>query len=293
MKEPLKKKNEIEELLMDAELKSVWDSSANYSYPEANENDAAWNKMLQTMQTEKPLKVSWIKRNMWLTAAAASVALILGVTAIIKSGDEKISLSPQIAETTGNAQLKTITLDDGSVVYMNSNSSLVVKAGFGQTNRDIELVGEARFEVAKNPNLPFTVSAGKTKTAVLGTGFTISAYKNENVKIAVFHGKVSFGSTQNQLILTRGNLAAFDVNNNNLHHVDGDTSDLAISSDLIFKRASLAEVALQVKHRYGKTLKFDAVQSEKLFTGRFVQGTTAEEIASALSDALQISVTVE
>ncbi|WP_346318033.1 FecR domain-containing protein [Chitinophaga sp. YIM B06452] len=73
----------------------------------------------------------------------------------------------------------TITLPDGSRVWLNASSSLRYPAVFSNSNRVVELKGEAYFEVAKQAGQPFVVKVDEMEVKVLGTHFNIMAYDDE------------------------------------------------------------------------------------------------------------------
>ncbi|WP_343307059.1 FecR domain-containing protein [Chitinophaga niabensis] len=74
----------------------------------------------------------------------------------------------------------SVTLPDGSKVWLNSASSLRFPTAFTGLERKVELTGEAYFEVAKNAKQPFKVTLeDKTTIEVLGTHFNVNAYKDE------------------------------------------------------------------------------------------------------------------
>ncbi|SIO04228.1 FecR family protein [Chitinophaga niabensis] len=72
-----------------------------------------------------------------------------------------------------------IVLPDKSKVWLNATSSLRYPTAFHDSVREVELSGEAYFEVAKNKSMPFIVKAGETKVEVVGTHFNIMAYPDE------------------------------------------------------------------------------------------------------------------
>jgi len=72
-----------------------------------------------------------------------------------------------------------IVLPDKSKVWLNATSSLRYPTAFNDSVREVELIGEAYFEVAKNKSMPFIVKAGETKVEVLGTHFNVMAYPDE------------------------------------------------------------------------------------------------------------------
>lgn len=83
--------------------------------------------------------------------------------------------------TTNPGMITSIDLPDGSKVWLNSESKLIRPSKFTGKTREVRIMGEAYFQVAKNPNKKFIVSSGENiKVEVLGTKFNIEAYENDN-----------------------------------------------------------------------------------------------------------------
>jgi ferric-dicitrate binding protein FerR (iron transport regulator) len=141
---------------------------------------------------------------------AASLLLVLGLGYLLihhLSGD----VSPVYLErSTGERQKARITLQDGSVVYLNTNSAIRFPEEFDQNSRKVVLEGEAFFEVMSEKERPFLVESNGIVTRVLGTSFNIkSAAANVEVmvktgKVAVFHESVN---DEQQLVLSPSQLA--------------------------------------------------------------------------------------
>ncbi|GAC1591523.1 MAG: hypothetical protein NVS3B19_12650 [Ginsengibacter sp.] len=95
-----------------------------------------------------------------------------------------------------------IELSDGSQVWLNAASSLHFPTAFTGKERKVEIIGEAYFEVAKNKDKPFIVTANGAEVQVLGTHFNVMAYNDEAaLKTTLLEGSVKFvnGSTSNIL----------------------------------------------------------------------------------------------
>lgn len=89
-------------------------------------------------------------------------------------------------------QKSMIVLSDGTKVWLNAGSQLIFPAVFTNKTRKVTLMGEAFFDVAKNPERPFIVSASDVSVQVLGTRFDISAYPEDKVIQTVLEeGKVN------------------------------------------------------------------------------------------------------
>jgi len=89
----------------------------------------------------------------------------------------------------------SVTLQDGTVVMLNSGSTLSYPASFsGKDKREVYLQGEAFFEVAKNPERPFFVKTNTIYTQVYGTVFNVSAYAEDGVaEVVLVEGSVGVG----------------------------------------------------------------------------------------------------
>src|SRR5690606_18205210 len=70
-----------------------------------------------------------------------------------------------------------ITLPDGTMVWLNSETKLIFPTRFVGKERKVKLIGEAYFEVAKNINQPFIVESRGMEVLVTGTEFNVSAYE--------------------------------------------------------------------------------------------------------------------
>ncbi|HEX2629484.1 MAG TPA: FecR domain-containing protein, partial [Chitinophagaceae bacterium] len=85
----------------------------------------------------------------------------------------------------------TITLSDGTKVWLNTASSLRYFASNTGKERRVEVSGEAYFEVAKDKDRPFIVKKGEASVTVLGTHFNINAYDdNDDIRITLLEGSV-------------------------------------------------------------------------------------------------------
>jgi len=95
----------------------------------------------------------------------------------------------EMTNTTLKAQL--ITLNDGTTVNLQPNSSIVFPEKFGDHNRKVYLRGEGFFKVKRDTTKPFYVYAGNLVTEVLGTSFTVKSYDAANTsEVIVVSGKV-------------------------------------------------------------------------------------------------------
>jgi ferric-dicitrate binding protein FerR (iron transport regulator) len=99
----------------------------------------------------------------------------------------------------------SITLSDGTKVWLNSSSSLRFPTAFTTSQRKVELTGEGYFEVAKNPARPFKVQVNEMEVQVLGTHFNIMAYQDEAMtKTTLLEGSVRINKNNTSTLLKHG-----------------------------------------------------------------------------------------
>ncbi|WPP50774.1 FecR family protein [Catalinimonas niigatensis] len=131
-----------------------------------------------------------------LLKTVASLLLIIGLG--IGSYVAYLNMpAPEIVwleKTTQRGQKATITLTDGTRVYMNVDSKLSFPEHFAPDKREVILEGEAFFDVAKNPKRPFIIRSGELTTTVLGTSFNVKAFKDEPLNVTVVSGRVKVNS---------------------------------------------------------------------------------------------------
>lgn len=127
---------------------------------------------------------------------AASVILVcsVGILLYLRKDDAAAWLTPVklVEKRVGKGQMILMKLEDGSRIWLNSDSKLTYPQHFDGKKREISLEGEAYFEVAHYDNKPFIIQSGDVKTVVLGTSFNIKAYPgNRKVEVTVVSGKVA------------------------------------------------------------------------------------------------------
>ena len=105
----------------------------------------------------------------------------------------------------------TLTLSDGTKVWLNSQSKIRYPVIFNDITREVYLEGEAYFEVAKDPQHPFHVNARNgVNIEVLGTSFNVRSYTDENaIETVLEEGSVRMSQGKDAVILSPGNKAVY------------------------------------------------------------------------------------
>ncbi|MEM1134756.1 MAG: FecR domain-containing protein, partial [Bacteroidota bacterium] len=179
-----------------------------------------------------------------------------------------------------------LTLKDGTRVKLNSESSLSFPESFSDEFRQVSLVGEAFFEVAKDSTKPFVITTGDITTTVLGTAFNIKAYPDEKeIKVAVAEGKVRVDASQappNTLIASE--MVTFNKDQKEIKKSDFD--EIVVfgwrENTLYFKDASFNEIKTTLERWYGiDFIVEEGLSIQEEFNGKFVN-----ESLEAVLDAL-------
>ncbi|MEG2574301.1 MAG: FecR family protein, partial [Bacteroides sp.] len=127
-----------------------------------------------------PVATKQRKKRMYLyTSVAAAVAILIFAFIInFPTMNQAEQLSQTIRIPAG--QRAQMVLPDGSIVWLNSQTTLTYDADFGKTKRNVTLDGEAYFEVAHNKEIPFYVQTEDIKIQVTGTKFDVCSYKGSH-----------------------------------------------------------------------------------------------------------------
>lgn len=157
-------------------LKEYWEKDKG----EYEANTAMFKKVIEKIKIAPPRKIS---RGAWYSAAAAVLLTIGAVywlyrSSTISHNKETIALR-WLQKTTHPTKKEILTLSDGTVVTLNSATTIKYPDHFGDSTREVYLEGEAYFDVGKDPLHPFIVHADKMNIRVLGTAFNVKSYRNE------------------------------------------------------------------------------------------------------------------
>lgn len=162
-----------------------------------------------------------------------------------------------ITKQSPNGVKTQVRLPDGTMVWLNSGSKLTYPSLFSEDSRNVELTGEAFFDVTENKAKPFVVQTPYFTTTVLGTSFSVRAFENYDPKVSLIEGKVKvskFGIDQilkpnQQVVLKDGEMvvSSFD-------HIEEIGWKDGI---LFFNDQNIQGVFDKIEKWYGVTVDFD------------------------------------
>lgn len=238
-------------------LKILEESRAWFKEPGAK--DLAWSKIESRIAESESVITTASGYSRFYYYAAASLVFFLSVLGFWfnpfkpdPAGGEYVYFH------NSRGKRSKIVLSDSSIVYLNAESSIRFLKHFKENVREIELSGEAFFDVQHDEERPFVVSSGAVKTTVLGTSFNIRAFgQDRRVAVTVQTGKVgvSMASAGGQKFLQyllpgqqlNINTATGDYTFNSL-----DPSNASAWKDkkLVFDNDSFDEIAQSLRRWY-------------------------------------------
>ena len=224
-------------------------------------------RRLVNEKIKKDMRRVWFKRASTIAASILVPVLIISTVYFYKEMDHYKQIPNIVSVNKG--QRAGITLPDGTIVHLNSESKLTYTPDFNGKLREVVLEGEAFFEVTPNKEKPFDVE-------VLGTSFNVSVYNDENiVETALMEGKVKLtmqGCPSKPVYLTPSQKFIYSRSDRQgtISIMEGDTELAWKQGILAFNAEPLEEVFRKIERWYGVTMHYD---KESLvndnFTGQF------------------------
>lgn len=193
----------------------------------------------------------------------------------------------------------SLTLSDGTVVFLNADSRLRYPVKFDRTSRVVELEGEGYFQVARDEQAPFTVKTSKMQVRVLGTEFNVSAYAEDSViQTTLVQGIVQVTSESNskQVILQPGEQAELNREDGALHVSQVDVSSTIAWKDgrLCFQEKSLGEIMRIVARWYDvEVVYLDEEVKSYLFGCNFNRHVMVESLLKIFEATGTIDIRVD
>ena len=203
------------------------------------------------------------KRYLWRrwVAVAATITVAFSLYWLWPVTHQDIKSSPITQLTVSSNQKKQVILPDGSQVWINSNSVLSYPQSFKGKLREVNLSGEAYFDIKHDINKPFIVRTGKVVTTVLGTAFNIKEDKSlHTIVVTVTRGKVKVANGPDQLAILKPNQQViFNIPDNKAIQAETD-SQKAIAwqqTDLLFEDITFEQAAFKLEQRFKVKISFE------------------------------------
>ena len=200
----------------DSISRSIWEDGTimSHNLPDEGQKEKMKNNLLNRINAEedfmRSVRVNRKREFLHAFSLAASILVVAMSVVFLILGDRQIHEYEVVAE---RGQKSSVTLPDGSHVWLNSASRITYTSDFNKKNRNITLEGEAYFDVAKNKKIPFVVNASEMSITAVGTEFNVRNYSDEDeVCTTLVEGKVIASTLGCDISLTYGQEAVLNRN---------------------------------------------------------------------------------
>lgn len=187
----------------------------------------------------------------------------------------------------------TVVLPDGSKVWLNADSELSYPSTFSDNQRDVQLKGEAFFDISHDKRRPFTVNTLRAMIQVLGTKFNVQAYPNELFwNATVEDGRVNVFNDTKSVILNKGDQATINLKG----LIERTPSSTANSSwrdgNFHFSGTDINTIARQVERWYNIPVEVDPRLKKLEFYGIIPRQESANQLFEILQETHTIKTTI-
>lgn len=275
---------------LENELADLWNTNAETNPAKDVDWTRVYGKLQQRIDDHEIdyLSVASVekkKKRVWYFAAAAASIICIIFSWWFAS---QHSSAPAVAKVAPKAPVyQIINLPDGTVVTLNNGSKLDYPIAFKGDSREVYLVGEAYFDVARDSKKPFYVHTGTYSVKVLGTAFNVKAYPGDKaIAVTVEKGKVQVQKSNTSKPL--GVLSPGDQLTVNKQSVQATMEKVDVrqvlewkDEILVFEDINFGEASMIIGNYFGVELKF---KNEELRNRRF----TADFRKNNLDDVLDI-----
>ena len=154
------------------------------------------SKMMEPSLTLTKGKLSLKAIAFYRVAAAIILLSVLSYTILEFTPHSSVKEFTTVQSISSTDAIKKVILSDSSIVWLKGNSSILYPEKFNGNERNVKLIGEALFEVTRDPGHPFIIQCGGLMAKVLGTSFNIKSIET-HIEVLVLTGKVALSSKGN------------------------------------------------------------------------------------------------
>lgn len=215
-----------------------------------------------------------------------------------QAGNEKGKLLYNTVEIPRGSEYELV-LADGTKVHLNAMSSLKFPVQFTGKTREVELSGEAYFDVTKDAKHPFVVNVSGTRVEVLGTSFNVKAYEeNEEVVTTLVEGRVkvqSSGFKAESMLLDPGQQAIVDEKTGDMDMCEVDVALFTSWREgvFLFKDQRMEDIMIELARWYDlKVFYKNPLAKEYRFGGHFNRSSEIDSIMEMFELTRKVKVKV-
>ncbi len=216
-----------------------------------------------------------------------------GAVNVMKTEDGQIvyrGTSKEIAYNTlynpRGSKVISLRLNDGSIVWLNSQSSIRYPVAFLGDERQVEITGEAYFEVAKKLTKKFIVASNGLNIEVLGTHFNVNSYNdNKNIKVTLLEGSVKIIKGVGTCILKPGQQAQVAKEIQVLNGANIESVMAWKNGFFSFSGTSVEELMNILGRWYNVEIVFNKSIPNRQFGGQIAKSANLSQVVKVLNES--------
>src|SRR6187401_2320869 len=245
------------------------------------------NKAVLTLSNRSDINLESVSNGTIVTEGGTKISKLNDGQLVYNILEEKPTQVLYNSVTTPRGGQYQLLLSDGSKVLLNSASSIRFPVSFAGDTRRVEVSGEAYFEVAKNPSMPFKVDvAGKNEIEVLGTHFNINSYEDGgSITTSLLEGRVKVTSlkTGESKLITPGQQAQLNTNGQiTIHEADLNKVMAWKNRYFNFDRADTRMVMQFVSRWYDVDVAYEGEIPQREFVGEIEKNLKLSQLLKIL-----------
>ncbi len=259
------------------------------------------NKAILTLSDGTKIILEDAKNGILANQAGISIQKTSDGELLYSFSNSANTVSPETKENVIYNKIETpiggkyqVNLPDGSKVWLNSSSSLRFSALFNGHTREVELSGEAYFDVSKNKGKPFRVITKDQIVEVLGTQFNINSYSDEGpIKTTLIEGSVKIIYKDKVVLLSPGQ--QFQPKELVSAVVEADTEEVVAWKDgyFVFKNEDIKSIMRKLSRWYNVEVSYSGNIPEVGFGGNISRSKDISEVLDVLQLTNAIHFKVE
>ena len=278
-------------------MKKLWTTMKGYKEKKSPDTFNAWNKLHNRLDEEKLIPNQFTESNRRLIPvflkAAAVIMILLGLGAVIYlQVIRKPSMELVLVDTGNETNTLIKTLNDGSVIYIAQHSLFSFPKEFENNSRNVELKGEAFFDIASNPQKPFIIETDEAFIEVLGTAFNVKTKNEKGFELIVDRGKVKVtlkkDPSQSELVVAGEKINEVKNSLIKTKHADN-KENIWYKQRMHFKDESLQNIISVLNRNFNTTFAV----AEKETGNRKLTVTFNHETAETMSELICVALNLK
>lgn len=272
------------------DFKLIWDQSP-VTERNVDKDDAfirLQNRIKNAPAAPRKAVIKKLNRSQWIGLAASVILICTVLWLTFNHTYDNGSVSFVRIDSKNKVHVQT--LPDGSVITLNTRSTIIYPGKFSGNIRPVSLRGEAFFKVTPNKTKPFIIKVNDVTVKVVGTSFNVKS-RNGKTEVIVETGIVKVSKKQNSVDLNPGERVTItktkgllkETSNNKLYNY-------YITRQLVCDKTPLPEVVQALNEIFGAHIIIANRSLENLPITTTFQGQSLNEILGVISETFKITV---